>query len=309
MLEPDHPRISLRRQCDLLGLSRSTAYYRRRPGDPENLALKEAIDRQYTARPFYGVPRMTAHLRREGWEVNPKRVRRLMREMDLMAIYPKRRLSLPDRAHPAYPYLLRGLRIERPDHVWASDITYVRLRGGFVYLTAILDWHSRYVVSWELSNTLDAGFCMAALERALTISQPEIFNSDQGSQYTSEAFTGRLKAAGIRISMDGRGRAFDNIFVERLWRTVKYEEVYLKDYTGVVEARESLARYFRFYNHERPHQALGWRTPAEAYFETQEAAAPARSGAAAAATPVALRAPSVAAAPPDLHLNPAPKRS
>ena len=304
MLEPNHPEISIRRQCELLGLSRSTACYRPRPEKRVNLALKKAIDRQYTARPFYGVPRMTEHLRREGWEVNPKRVRRLMREMDLMAIYPKRRLSLPNKAHPAYPYLLRDLKIERPDHVWASDITYVRLRGGFVYLTAILDWYSRYVVSWELSNTLDAGFCVEALERALTISQPEILNSDQGCQYTSEAFTDRLKAAGIRISMDGRGRVFDNIFVERLWRTVKYEEVYLKDYATVPEARESLARYFRFYNHERPHQALRWRTPSEVYFETQEAADPARRGAAAAATPVALRAPSVAAAPQDrFHLK------
>ena len=304
MLESNPPDISIRRQCELLGLSRSTASYCRRPQNPVNLVLKEAIDRQYTARPFYGVPRMTAHLRRAGWEVNPKRVRRLMREMDLMAIYPKPRLSVLNKAHPAYPYLLRELKIERPDQVWASDITYVRLRGGFVYLTAILDWHSRYVVSWELSNTLDAGFCIEALERALAISEPEIFNSDQGCQYTSEAFTDRLKAAGIRISMDGRGRVFDNIFVERLWRTVKYEEVYLKDYAAVPEAYESLARYFRFYNHERPHQALAWRTPAELYFETREAADPARRGAAAAATPVALRAPSVAAATQDsLHLK------
>ena len=216
MLEPNHTEISIRRQCELLGLCHSTAYYRPRPQDPVNLGLKEAIDRQYTARPFYGVPRMTAHLRREGWKVNPKRVRRLMREMDLMAIYPKRRLSLPNKAHRAYRYLLRDLRIEHPDHVWASDITYVRLRGGFMYLAAILDGYSRYVVSWELSNTLDAGFCVEAMERALRVSQPEIFNSDQGCQYTSEAFTGRLKAAGIRISMDGRGRVFDNIFVERL---------------------------------------------------------------------------------------------
>ena len=225
MLELGHARISIRRQCDLLGLNRSTAYYRARPEGRMNLRLKETIDKQYTKRPFYGVERMTAHLQREGWPVNPKRIRRLMREMGLAAIYPKPRLSLSNQDHPRYPYLLRGMGIDRPDQVWASDITYVRLRGGFVYLTAIMDWFSRYVLSWELSNTLDAAFCVSALEKALTISQPEIFNTDQGAQYTSEAFTGRLKADGVRISMDGRGRVYDNVFAERLWRTVKYEKV------------------------------------------------------------------------------------
>jgi len=304
MLEPNHPRISIRRQCEMLGLSRSSAYYRPQPEDPMNLVLKEAIDRQYTTTPFYGVPRMTAHLRRQGWPVNGKRVRRVMREMGLAAIYPKRRLSVPDGTHPPYPYLLRGLTIERPDRVWASDITYIRLHGGFVYLTAMMDWHSRYVLSWELSNTLDAGFCVAALEKALAISQPEVFNSDQGCQYGSEAFTQRLEQAGVRISMDGRGRVFDNIFVERLWRTVKYEEVYLKDYASVPEARENLVQYFRFYNHQRPHQSLDWRTPAEVYFAGQEASDPARCGAAAAVTAVGLRPPSVTAAPQDrLHLK------
>jgi len=303
MLEPNHPRLSVRRQCELLGLNRSTAYYRARRERPMNLALKKLIDKQYTATPFYGVPRMTARLRREGWAVNPKRVRRLMQEMGLRAIYPKPRLSLPDRAHPRHPYLLRGMNIDRPDQVWASDLTYIRLRGGFVYLTAILDWHSRYVLSWELSNTLDAGFCVDALEGALRISRPEIFNSDQGCQYTSEAFTGRLREAGIRISMDGRGRVFDNIFVERLWRTVKYEEVYLKDYASVAEARENLARYFPFYNTQRPHQALKWRTPAEVYFENRKASGGPET-ATAAATPVALRALSVAAAASDrFHLK------
>lgn len=303
MLEPGHAHISIRRQCELLDLHRSTAYYRAQPECPQNLRLKEALDEQYTARPFYGVQRMTAHFRRAGWSVNPKRIRRLMREMGLAAIYPKPRLSRSNQSHPKYPYLLRGMRITRPDQVWATDITYIRLRGGFVYLTAVMDWHSRYVLSWELSNTLDASFCVEALERALTISKPEIFNSDQGCQYTSEAFTARLKAAGIRISMDGRGRVFDNIFVERLWRTIKYEEVYLKDYAGVTEARDSLARYLRFYNHERIHQSLNWSTPAEVYFGTQEAIGEPMF-ADVAVTPVGLRPPSVTATSQgSLHLN------
>jgi putative transposase len=303
MLEKGHRGISIRRQCALLGMNRATAYYRARAVAPDHLALREEIDRQYTATPYYGVPRMTAHLRRAGWIVNRKRVRRLMRSMGLAAIYPKPRLSAPNPAHRVYPYLLRDVTVNRADQAWASDITYIRLRGGFVYLTVVMDWHSRYVLSWELSNTLDAAFCLSALEKALAISKPEIFNTDQGCQYTSEAFTGRLRQAGIRISMDGRGRAYDNIFVERLWRSVKYEEVYLHDYATPVEARESLARYFHAYNHERPHQALGWRTPAEVYFGNQEAQGGPET-AHAAATPVALRAPSVAAANPDcFHPN------
>jgi len=303
MLEPNHKRISLRRQCALLGLNRSTAYYEAEPESATNLRLKEIIDVQYTARPFYGVPRMTQCLKREGWVVNPKRVRRLMRSMGLVAIYPKPRLSLSNRAHPAYPYLLRGVVVARADQVWASDITYIRLRGGFAYLTVVMDWYSRYVLSWELSNTLDAAFCVEALERALAISNPEIFNSDQGGQYTSEAFTGRLKKAGVKISMDGRGRCYDNIFVERLWRTVKYEEVYLHHYETMEDAWEGLRRYFVFYNRERPHQSLQWRTPHEMYFGTQEG----KGGleiADAVSTPVALRAPSVETADPiGFHLN------
>jgi len=297
MLEPNHDRISLRRQCDLLDLSRSTAYYAPRAEKADNVALKETIDVQYTRTPFYGVPRMTAHLRREGWPVNPKRVRRLMRAMGLSAIYPKPRLSLPCQGHLVYPYLLRNVTVNRLDHVWASDITYIRLRGGFVYLTAVMDWYSRYVLSWELSNTLDAAFCVEALDKALAISQPEIFNTDQGTQYTSEAFTSRLKEAGVKISMDGRGRVYDNIFVERLWRTVKYEEVYLKHYDDADEAWRGLAEYFAFYNRERPHQALDWRTPHEVYFGQQEAGGDSEI-AAAAVTPVGLRPPSVTAAPP-----------
>ena len=309
MLERDHSRISVRRQCGLLGLPRATAYYRARPEALMSLRLRDEIDRQYTATPYYGVPRMTAHLRRAGWGVNPKRVRRLMRSMGLTAIYPKRRLSAANPAHRVYPYLLRGVRASHPDQVWASDITYIRLRGGFVYLTVVMDWHSRYVLSWELSNTLDGAFCLSALEKALGISQPEIFNSDQGAQYTSEAFTGRLRQAGVRISMDGRGRVYDNIFVERLWRTVKYEEVYLHEYASLAEAQGSLARYFHGYNHQRLHQSLDWSTPAEVYFGNQEEAGGPET-AAAAATPVALRAPSVAAAPQDsFHLNSAPQWS
>jgi len=302
-LERGHPAISIRRQCALLGLNRATAYYERRPENPLNVAVRQEIDRQYTETPFYGVPRMTVHLRDVGWPVGKHRVRRLMRLMGLEAIYPKRRLSTRNPAHKVYPYLLRDVKVERPDHVWSTDITYIGVRGSYAYLTVVMDWASRYVLSWELSNTLDAAFCVEALEKALSVSKPEIFNSDQGSQYTSEAFTGRLKEAGIQISMDGRGRAYDNIFVERLWRTVKYEEVYLRDYANLTEARENLERYFRFYNHARPHQSLNWRTPAETYFENQEAAGGPKA-AVAAATPVALRASSVAAASPSpIHLN------
>ena len=199
--------------------------------------------------------------------VNRKRIQRLMRLMGIEAIYPKRRTTWPGEGHKIYPYLLRNVAITRPDQVWASDITYVPLRRGFLYLVAIMDWYSRYVLSWRLSNTLDMGFCLEALGEALTITQPEIFNSDQGSQFTSHVFTSRLEEHGVSISMDGRGRAIDNVFVERLWRTVKYEEVYLKDYQDGWEAEDSLAAYFHFYSHERIHQALGYRTPAQVYAE------------------------------------------
>jgi len=240
---------------------------------------------------------MTAHLRRAGEAVNPKRVRRLMRLMGLEAIYPKKRLSISGEGRKRYPYLLKDLTIERPDQVWCADITYLRLRRGFLYLAAVMDWHSRYVLSWELSGSLEADFCLQALQEALRNSAPEIFNTDQGVQFTCEAFTGTLAAQGVRISMDGRGRCYDNIFVERLWRTVKYEEVFLRDYADPVEARQGLEAYFRFYNQERPHQALGYRTPAEVYFAghstgRREGSAAART---VAGTPVALRAPSVPA--------------
>jgi putative transposase len=265
--------MSVVRQCGLLELPRSTLYYEPVGENDFNLGLMRLIDEQFTKRPFYGVARLTASLRRLGFEVNPKRVRRLMRVMGLEAIYPKPRLSANGPGHKVYPYLLKEVTVDRPDQVWATDITYVRLTHGFVFLMAILDWYSRYVVAWELSTTLDTGFCLEGLRRALRRSKPEIFNTDQGSQFTSEDFTGCLLGEGIRVSMDGRGRVFDNIFVERLWRSVKYEEVYLHDYQTVPVARAQLSEYFGFYNTERPHEALGYRTPQEVYFGTQPAPA------------------------------------
>lgn len=263
--------MSIRRQCELLGVSRSVLYYTPREPSDSNLAVMRLIDEQYTRTPFYGVERMRAWLQRTGIVIGHNRVRRLMRLMGLEAIYPKPRLSLPgDDNSRKYPYLLRGLKIECPNQVWATDITYVRLWQGFVYLVAIMDWYSRYVLSWALSTTLDVEFCLEALRQALAIARPEIFNTDQGSQFTSGAFTGVLENAGVAISMDGKGRVFDNIFVERLWRTVKYEEIYLKDYQGVDESRRGIGIYFRFYNQERLHQTLGYRTPAEVYFSVEK---------------------------------------
>jgi len=241
--------ISIDRQCALLGISRSAYYYQAAEIDPIDLALMKQIDEQYTRTPFYGVLRMTAWLRRCGHRVNPKRVRRLMRLMGLEALYPKPNLSFASAAHPKFPYLLKGLTIDRPNQVWSADITYIRLQSGFIYLVAILDWFSRYVLSWEISTTLDKAFCLSALQRALAVSSPEIFNTDQGVQFTSADFVGALQTAGIRVSMDGRGRAFDNIFVERLWRTVKYEEVYLHSYQTVCEARLHLEKYFTSTTH------------------------------------------------------------
>jgi putative transposase len=233
-----------------------------------DLAVMRRLDEQYTATPFYGVERMTACLRRDGIRIGHNRVRCLLRRMGLEALYPKRRLSVPSGVeHRVYPYLLRGVRIDRPNQVWSSDITYIRLSQGFAYLVAILDWFSRYVLSWSLATTLDAWFCVQALREALRTARPEMVNTDQGSQFTSGAWIEELTEAGVAISMDGRGRAFDNIFTERLWRSVKYEDVYLKDYAAVDEARQGLAAYFRFYNTDRPHQALGYRTPAEVHFE------------------------------------------
>jgi len=260
--------IAVSRQCDLLGLRRSSFYYQSHRDESYSQRLMNLIDEQFTRRPFYGVPKMTAWLRSVDHLVNPKRVRRLMRLMGLVAIYPRPRTSLSGPEHKIYPYLLKGVTVKRPDQVWVADITYIRLAHGFLYLVVIMDWASRYILSWELSITLEKDFCIQALKRALWISKPEIFNSDQGAQFTSEEFTGILEKARVRISMDGRGRLYDNIFVERLWRTVKYEEVYLHDYLTVQEARERLAAYFQFYNTERPHETLGYRTPHEVYFGT-----------------------------------------
>jgi putative transposase len=259
--------IAISRQCELLSLSRASYYYRSERDDRYNLLLMNLIDEQFTRLPFYGVERMTASLNRRGHPVNVKRIRRLMRLMGLEAIYPKPRLSSSSQEHKRFPYLLRDLVIDRPNQVWCADITYIRMLYGFLYLVAIMDWFSRYVLAWEISTTLDTAFCVRALEKALGISKPEIFNTDQGVQFTSIEFTQQLQGAGIRISMDGWGRVYDNIFVERLWRTVKYEEVYLHDYPMVSDARNGLTKYFLFYNRERLHTSLGYQTPSEVYFK------------------------------------------
>ena len=264
-IERGHFEVSIRRQCELLGLNRASWYLEPAGETPQNLALMRLIDEQYLRRPFYGSRRMTTWLIGQGQAVNRKRVQRLMRQMGLEAIYPKPRLSERGVEARIYPYLLRNVEILRPNQVWSTDITYVPLAGGYAYLTAVLDWYSRYVLSWELSPTLDGSFCLAAFERALLQGLPEIFNTDQGVQFTSRAFTGSLEARGIAISMDGRGRALDNVFVERLWRSVKYEEIYLREYRTMAALAAGLEAYFWFYCHERPHQSLGNRTPAAVY--------------------------------------------
>ena len=265
LVERENSRISVLRQCHLLGLSRASLYYHPAGEDEYNLRLMRLIDEQFTATPFYGVPRMTAWLRNEGHQVNRKRIRRLLRLMGLEAIYPRPNLSRPVENRCVYPYLLRGVPISRINQVWSTDITYIRLQQGFIYLTAIIDWYSRYVLTWEISTTLDDGFCVEALERALDSGRPEIFNTDQGTQFTGSNFLSPLKKHEIRISMDGRGRALDNVFVERLWRSLKYEEVYLKDYVDVQDAKAGIGRYFEFYNNDRLHQSLGYKTPRQIY--------------------------------------------
>jgi putative transposase len=271
-IEPDHPSLSVRRQCVLLGLSRSTYYYEpareTEENLQENLRLMRLIDAEYLRHPFYGTRKMTNYLRDEGYSVTRKRVGRLMRLMGLEAIYPKPKTSQSERTHQVYPYLLREVVITAPCQVWSSDITYVPVRGGYMYLVAVIDWFSRFVVAWRLSNTLDGQFCIEVLEEALAKARPAIFNTDQGCQFTSHAFTSVLEQAGVRISMDGRGRALDNVFVERLWRSVKYEDVYLKDYADGRALEAGLSAYLRFYNHERFHQALNYRTPAQVHYET-----------------------------------------
>jgi putative transposase len=265
LIEPDHPQLSIVRQCELLELARSSYYYEPAPISEEDLCLMRLLDEQYTRTPFYGKRKQVVFLQEQGYAVDRKRVRRLMQLMGLETIYPKPRLSLPGEQSVRYPYLLRGVSIDRIDQVWSCDITYIRLVQGFVYLMAIIDWFSRFVLAWELSTTLDTSFCLEALDRALQAARPEIFNTDQGVQFTSRDFTDRLLQSHIRISWDGRGRALDTIFVERLWRSVKYEEVYIKDYQTVLEAKAGLASYFRFYNHERYHQSLEYKTPFAVY--------------------------------------------
>ena len=266
-MDSAHPALSLSRQADLLGISRSSLYYTSKQS-PEDVIITRLMDTIYTEAPYDGSRKMKAALARHGHVVGLERVQRLMREMGLEAIYPKPKLSQRHPEHRVYPYLLRGVKLHRPNQVWATDMTYIRLVSGWMYLVAILDWFSRYVVSWAVSTTQDVGFCLDALEVALTKGTPEIFNSDQGSQFTSTAFTGLLKAHDIRISMDGRGRVVDNIFTERLWRSVKYEEVYLHEYRNVREGKHGIGRYIEFYNHTRLHQSLDYKTPAEVYFQS-----------------------------------------
>jgi putative transposase len=269
MIEPDHPRISTARQCRLLGLPRASYYHRPRPKKPDELRLMRVIDEIYLAYPVFGSRQMLRWLRRQGYRINRKRVQRLMRQLGLDAIYPKPNLSRAHPEHPIYPYLLRNLTVDRPNQVFSADITYVPIQGGFIYLCAVIDWYSRAVLAWELSNTLDASFCVNAVRRAIArYGAPEIFNTDQGSQFTSAEFTEPLLKLGVKISMDGKGRCLDNVFVERLWRTVKYHEIYLKSYASQVDAQANLATFFRFYNDHRPHSAFGNvnpLTPMEAY--------------------------------------------
>ena len=255
----------MRRQCELLGLNRSSLDYEPAGATSEDLRLMRLIDEQYTACPFHGSRRMTVWLVEQGEEVNRKRVQRLMRVMGLEAIDSKPRLSLAGKGHRIYPYLPRGVKVERPDQVWSTDITYVPMSSGFMYLAAVIDWYSRYVIAWRPSNTLDGSFCLEMLEEALRGGRPEVFNTDHGVQFTATAFTGRLESAGVAVSMDGRGRALDNVFVERLWRSVKYENIYIQGYESVPELHRGLARYFGFDNDERFHQSLGYRTPAAVY--------------------------------------------
>ena len=269
MIDRGHKQLSLVRQCTLLNISRASVYYRPVSTRAEDLELMARMDRQYLKTPFYGSRRMKAWLLAEGYLVSRSKVRRLMRLMGLEAIYRRPNTSKPAPGHRVYPYLLKGVDVNRVDQVWAADITYIPMAQGFLYLVAIMDWHSRHVLAWKLSNTMDTDFCVMALEAALGKGRPEVFNTDQGAQFTSDAFTQTLQERGIRVSMDGKGRYLDNIFVERLWRSIKYEEVYLKAYQTVAEARVGINAYLEFYNRRRPHQSLGYRTPAQVYQKGQ----------------------------------------
>lgn len=266
LLEKDHKELTLKTQCKLLEIARSTAYYSPEINEYDLMMMRE-IDKIFTERPFYGKRRIRIALSKIGYEVGVKYIRTLMRKMGLKAIFPKKNTSIPNLAHKVYPYLLRNVEILKPNHVWSTDITYIRLLHGFVYLVAVIDWFSRYVISWKLAVTMDKDFCVEALEEALSKGLPEVFNSDQGSQFTSLEFTQKLEEKSVQISMDGKGRCLDNILVERLWRSVKYEEVYLKNYSTPLEAFKGLKDYFHFYNNSRPHQSLDYKTPAEIYFQ------------------------------------------
>lgn len=266
MITPKHRRLSITHQCALMRVSRSSFYYQGKGESPLNLKLMRLIDEQWLKAPFFGSRRMTSHLRREGYTVNRKKVRRLMRKMGLEAVYPRPKTTRPYPDHPVYPYLLRGLAIDRPNQVWAADITFLPMPKGFMYLVAVMDWHTRKILSWRLSNTLEADFCVAALEDAIRdYGTPDIFNTDRGSQFTSLAFTGLLKDHGIKISMDGKGAWRDNVFIERLWWSLKYECVYINEYPDAYSLRKGLTTWIDFYNAERPHSSLDGRTPNEAY--------------------------------------------
>jgi putative transposase len=267
MIDTNHPQLSIRRQCELIGLNRSTYYWQPASESPLNLRLMKLIDKEYTQAPFFGYRKMTARLNnKHGFHVNHKRVARLMQKMGLQAVYPRPRTTVAHKEHKKYPYLLRHMEINRPNQVWCADITYVPMVKGFMYLVAIMDWYSRFVLAWQISNSLDTAFCLDALRLALRQAQPEIFNTDQGVQFTAHEFIGELEAAGIQISMDGRGRVFDNIFIERLWRTVKYEDTYIKEYDTGLMLQAGMGDYFHFYNYERPHQSLDYLTPADIHF-------------------------------------------
>jgi len=265
LVDPHHDHLSIFHQCELLGINRSTYYLPPATASEGDLRLMRRIDEQYLKTPFYGSRRMAVTLGGPGEPVNRKRIQRLMRLMGIEALHPKPRTTTPAERVKVYPYLLRDRVLTRVDEVWSSDITYVPMRRGFMYLTAVIDWYSRYVLSWRLSNTMDVGFCLEALDEALSRGRPEIFNTDQGSQFMSREYTGRLEGAGVAVSRDGRGRALDNVFVERLWRSVKYEDIYIKDYDRTSDLESGLTAYFQFYDEDRPHQSLGYRTPGEVY--------------------------------------------
>jgi len=266
-IDRSNTQLSISRQCELIGLSRSSRYYKAVAVDTETLALMNAIDRKYTELPFYGILKMTIAMNEQGFKVNHKKIARLMRLMGIHAIYAEPKLSIPGYNHDIYPYLLTNVSITSANHVWSTDITYVPMLKGFMYCVAVIDWYSRYVLAWNISNTQDADFCLSVLNEALRSETPRIFNTDQGSQFTSTTFIQRLQDANISISMDGRGRALDNVFIERLWRSLKYEDLYLHNYSDATALRDGMTKYFEFYNHRRYHQALNYQTPAAVYFQ------------------------------------------